>query len=313
MAEIARFFDAASYSEADQAEVQNRFRSTGVIGGVGNTLSVGAPGGMFVSVDTGEAMVEGFWYKNTSLLNLAIANNTSGSTRVDLVVLRLDRIGNSLSAAIRQGTPGDGTPALVQVVGGIWEIAIATITIPTGTTAAITAGMIADSRTYSHAAIVAQDIADGIVGYSHLVAGAVTNLLLNYKATTDLYNGTSYGAGGAYNNIGPVHNFTVSAGCLALIVGIQLSGYTNAGGIGQSATHVLIDATTRYLLGPTHFPTTGATSLIGGVLILPGLSAGVHTLVVQHYATAAHTVAYLRAASQPGLEGLAVQILEVRK
>ena len=83
MVEVARFFDSASYSEGDQAEVQSRFRSNGVLIEVGNKLAVDAPGSMFVSVNDGQAMIEGFWYKNTAPLQLAIANN---------VVVQLDTI-----------------------------------------------------------------------------------------------------------------------------------------------------------------------------------------------------------------------------
>jgi hypothetical protein len=221
MTELGRFFDTVSYGEADQAEVQNRFRREGVLFEVDNKLAVGAPGSMFVSVGTGEAMVEGFWYKNTAALNLAVASNTSGSTRVDLVVLRLNRVANTLVAAIVMGTPGAGTPALTQVVGGTWEFPLASITVPTATTSAITAGMLADLRTYSVQAKYAQEIADGIVGYSHLVNGAVTNLLLNYRAATDLYSGGSIPAL-TITNLIAAQNFTVSVGCTALRLSVEI-------------------------------------------------------------------------------------------
>src|SRR6476646_1146579 len=106
MTEVARFFDAQSYSEGDQAEVQARFRSTGVLIDVASRLVVSAPGGMFVSIAPGEAMVEGFWYKNTAALQLPITNNNSGSTRYDYIVLRLNRTGNTLNAVVLVGTPG---------------------------------------------------------------------------------------------------------------------------------------------------------------------------------------------------------------
>lgn len=314
MAEISRFFDAASYSEADQAEVQNRFRSTGVIGGIGAALVVGAPGGMFVSVGAGEAMVEGFWYKNTATLNLPVSSNTSGLSRTDLVVLRLDRVSNTLSAAVVEGTPGAGTPILTQLAGTVWEIALATITIPTGTTSAITAGMLADLRTYSRTVRNLRDIADGVVGYDALINGAVTNLLLNYKAATDLFTGGSLGAASTYNNIIAAQSFTVSQGALFLIVSVQLSLYmTNASGGNASSTHIIVDGTTRYMLAPGHNASLSGLGAQGGTIIIPAPSAGAHTIGVQDYSSASKTQVWLRAATQPGYEGAAMQVLEIRR
>ena len=150
MTEVARFFDAQSYSEGDQAEVQARFRSTGVLIDVASRLVVSAPGGMFVSIAPGEAMVEGFWYKNTAALQLAVGNNTSGSTRYDRVVLRLSRTGNTLNAAVVVGTVGAGAPpALTQIVGGIWELPLAVITVPTGV-GAILPNMITNNPVYTN-------------------------------------------------------------------------------------------------------------------------------------------------------------------
>jgi len=148
MTEVGRFFDAIAYGEADQAEVQNRFRNTGVLPEVGSKLVVTAPGGMVVSVADGEAMVEGFHYKNTASLSLAIANNSSGSQRIDRVVLRLNRTSNSLAVAILQGTPGGGVPALTQIAGGTYELLLADITVNTGVLA-IADDMILNYTTFS--------------------------------------------------------------------------------------------------------------------------------------------------------------------
>lgn len=126
MTEVGRFFDAVSYTEADQAEVQARMWRDGVIAGVGNALNVTVGGGI-ANVDTGEAFVQGFWYKNTTSKPLAIPTNASATPRIDLVVLALDRTGNSLIAVLHVGVVGAGAPALTQVVGGQWEMAIASI------------------------------------------------------------------------------------------------------------------------------------------------------------------------------------------
>jgi hypothetical protein len=152
MPEVGRFFDAVSYTEADQAEIQTRFRRDGVISeAVSGLLTLGAPGGLFVSVSAGEAMVQGFWYKNDASKNIAVAANTSGSTRIDRVVLRLQRVLNAITAVLVQGVAGGGLPAITQVAGGDWDYPLGTITVPTGTTSAVTAAMLSDTRTYSYA------------------------------------------------------------------------------------------------------------------------------------------------------------------
>lgn len=313
MAEIARFFDTVLYTESDQAAVQNRLRREGVLSEGANRLGVAAPGGMFVSVNTGEAMVQGFHYTNTASLNLPIANNTSGSTRVDVVILRLDRVANTLVADIKQGTPGAGSPALTQIVGGTWEFPLASITIPTGTTAAITVGMIGDSRTWSRTVKFNIDVENGVINYEHLVDGAISNLLLNYKAIADLYNASTWTAA-TYHNLIAAQNFTVSVNARYLIISVQLGAYSVAGAAGWlGGTHVLIDGTTRYCIGGF---ATGATAGMGGcsgTIIIPAPAAGVHNVTPQIWLGAASTAYYLRSASQLGSEVLAVQVLEVRK
>lgn len=313
MAEISRFFDLTSYTESDQAEVQNRFRSSGVIGGVTNGLVVGAPGGLFISVDAGEAFVEGFWYKNTAPINLPVNNNTSGSTRIDYVVLHLDRVDNQIYADVKLGTPGSGVPpTLTQVAGGSWEIALATITVPTGTTSAITAGMIGDVRSYSKTVKNAQDVGDNTVGYAGLIDGAVSNSLLSYKAITDLFNGTSIPVT-TYVGLVSAQNFTVSTGARFLLVCLQIASYAIAGSAFEVGIHILINGTTRYLVGGDGGPAAGASPSCSGTIIIPAPAAGVSNITPQIYATTALNNFYLRAAGNPGVEGLAMQVLEIRR
>jgi hypothetical protein len=142
MTEVARFFDSQSYGESDQAEVTARMVRDGICIGVGSELAVTSGVAGFVSVNTGEAFVQGFWYKNTAVKTLAVSSNVTAITRVDVVVLRLDRTGNALVAAVHEGTPGGGVPPLTQVVGGIWEMPLANLSTTSGVTT------IADARVW---------------------------------------------------------------------------------------------------------------------------------------------------------------------
>lgn len=74
------------------------------------------------------------WASGTSDFVLAIAANTSGSTRIDTAVLRLDRSTWDVTAVVRQGTPGAGPPMLQRDAGdtGLREIPVADVTVDNG-------------------------------------------------------------------------------------------------------------------------------------------------------------------------------------
>ena len=64
------------------------------------------------------------WSEDSSGETLSIAANASGQTRVDRVVLRLDRSDWSVKPAVVQGTPGAGAPSTTRTIGttGHFEI-----------------------------------------------------------------------------------------------------------------------------------------------------------------------------------------------
>lgn len=176
MAETAYFFDGINYSEAAQADFQaHALRPQGVfadspLGVLGVTAT---NGNLSVNVTPGEAMVQGFYYRNDAAKNIVVAANSSGSTRIDTIVLRLNRTANTLVAAIVQGTPGAGSPALTQLAGGTWEFALANIVVASGAVS-IVAGNLTDVRVYSvwtAASQVTGIIAKGSVS----MAGVLTN------------------------------------------------------------------------------------------------------------------------------------------
>jgi hypothetical protein len=184
MVEVARFFDVILYGESDQAEVQSRFRPTGVLYEAGSRLAVSAPGGMFVSVADGEAMVEGFHYKNTTAKPLAVASNTSGATRYDRIVLRLDRVANSLSAVIKQGTPGSGAyAALTMIAGGVWELPLGGVAVTNGALSIVASNLI-DHRTFG--SMLHNSVEVGLAAAQGTFAG-VQRRILTTDASGNLY------------------------------------------------------------------------------------------------------------------------------
>lgn len=74
------------------------------------------------------------WYSGSSIVTKSIAANSSGSTRVDLVVLRLTRSTWNVTCEIVAGVPGAGAPSPTQDTGttGVWELPIATVSVANG-------------------------------------------------------------------------------------------------------------------------------------------------------------------------------------
>lgn len=95
-------------------------------------------------------LVRGFiWWSGSTEVTKAIAANSSGQTRIDLVVLRLTRSTGDVTVQIVAGTPGAGAPALTNNTGttGVWEMALATVTVLNGA-ATITAAQCVRSEWY---------------------------------------------------------------------------------------------------------------------------------------------------------------------
>jgi hypothetical protein len=84
------------------------------------------------------ALVRGrMWYSGSTIVTLpALSANSSGSTRIDLVVLRLDRSTFEVTVEVVEGTPGASAPAATRQTGGtgVWEMELAEVTVADGAT-----------------------------------------------------------------------------------------------------------------------------------------------------------------------------------
>lgn len=86
------------------------------------------------------AIVRGFrWETDGAGIVRAIDANTSGSTRIDLAVLRLNRADWTVTFQVVKGTPAAApvapTPTQSSGPTGVYEIPLANITVPNGATA----------------------------------------------------------------------------------------------------------------------------------------------------------------------------------
>lgn len=136
----------APYSASEWAARQKLLQGQGVSypnygvlagthGGTYPALSVQAtsPISSNVEVQIGAALVAGYLYENTAALTLAVGANASGNPRIDTLVLRADFVGQTIRAAIKQGTPA-GSPVrpTLQQDTLIWEIPLADIAVANG-------------------------------------------------------------------------------------------------------------------------------------------------------------------------------------
>lgn len=303
MTETVRFVDTVSYTEADQADFNMRMmRPQGIIPeSLLGTLVPSAIGSMAVRIGPGEAFIQGFQYKSDANKDLTIGANASGSTRIDYIVLRMDRTGNTMLAVVVVGTPGAGAPALTQVAGGTWEFPIAQITVVNGASS-IVSGNIADGRVFSR--------------WSRDALGAGVKLQTDYALTTDI-NGVALTVN-AWNSIASAAALTVDRTGSLVAIDVQASAWVNnASGSGNFYSwRVLIDGVTSKLMGGGIFRDSTKDNIhnpfIGAATAwIPGLAAGAHTVQLQINpdATATTLTFFCRPATVPR-EFLQIQVTE---
>lgn len=91
-----------------------------------------AAAGLAVDIAAGQAMVRGHFYISTAVETRSLAVADPSDDRIDLVVLRLDPIANSVVLAVKTGVPDPApvAPALVLTDGGIFEQPLAEVLVP---------------------------------------------------------------------------------------------------------------------------------------------------------------------------------------
>lgn len=147
-----------SYSSTDWREYFRMLAESGVVGDIGNELQVkpqAAPN-KTVFVETGAILINGVVRILESTTNLSLTDNTSGSTRIDRVVARLNATDRKIELAVLQGTPGGSAPDLTRTAT-VHEMSLAQVTLANGYST-IGAGQITDER-----------LDDAVCGYSKTI------------------------------------------------------------------------------------------------------------------------------------------------
>lgn len=134
----------------------------GIIGMPSETAPVyGDSTGMQVKIRANKtAIVRGHgWTSGSSDFTKAIASNSSGQARIDLIVLRLTRSTWAVTTEVRQGTPASSPqpPTLTQDAPGagtgVWEIPIAQVAVGHGVST-ITAANVTNVAWYTSGDVV---------------------------------------------------------------------------------------------------------------------------------------------------------------
>jgi hypothetical protein len=136
-----------------------------------------------------EAIVRGFYYNSGDVgLSLAVPTNTTGKTRIDRVVLRLDRNNYTVRAKLITGTASAKpvAPAHIQQLAPdrYWDLPIALVTVPTGFTG------LAPSAVVNTGYYISES---GLMGPSWARPRAVPGMLFRDTQTDRLYMGNETG------------------------------------------------------------------------------------------------------------------------
>lgn len=144
MAERYGFFNSAQgdvrqYSAEEFSELFNCFFSSGISNnGNGAGLKVNSGAGMNVSIDTGYAVIKGYYYKNDTALSLTIDPADSVLNRIDRVVLSLDLISRTIKSKVKKGT-SSSSPVAPNITrdSSVYELSLAQIKVNAKATSVI--------------------------------------------------------------------------------------------------------------------------------------------------------------------------------
>jgi len=83
-----------------------------------------------ISVASGRALCYGSWFESDDVEAFTLEAPV-GSSRIDRVVIEKDWATKTTRLVVVEGTPGEGTPALTQTLGVLWQIPLYLVTITT--------------------------------------------------------------------------------------------------------------------------------------------------------------------------------------
>lgn len=143
-------FDNLDTTETQYSQLFRRLQYTGVSGTPTSSdlRPLADSSGMTVKVPAGFAIVRGHAYSSDAEETLTISA-AAAQARRDLVVLRLDPSANSITLAVKAGTPASSPsdPALTQTLEDVFELPLARVDVPANAVT-ITASNVTDLRRF---------------------------------------------------------------------------------------------------------------------------------------------------------------------
>jgi len=175
-------------------EVESKLWTDGVIAGARNAFVTTTTTGLGISVNTGDAIVDGFRCFADATTALTAATADPSLPRIDLLVFRINESAHTSAIALITGTPSGSpvAPSATKTPGGTYELALYQVRVNAGSTS-ITS--LTDVRTYTSPSI-------GGLTTGSVVTGFNADLL-------DGVSGSGYVQVGSHNSISPLK---ISAG-----------------------------------------------------------------------------------------------------
>lgn len=148
--EKSSFFNSVShdrtYKAEDWAEYFASFIGNGVFPVPSTGLQVVVDNGMNVTVKTGKAWINGYFYYNTSDLSIVLDTADGQLNRIDRIVVRWDLTNRTITAEVKSSAfSASPSASALQRDADIYELALADVYVGAGVTS-ITQGNITDQR-----------------------------------------------------------------------------------------------------------------------------------------------------------------------
>lgn len=219
MAERCGFFNATNaanpdrvYDSSDFAAYFASFIGNGVFAKHSDQLRVAQQNSPAMSVQVlgGQAWINGWWYENTSTLNLSIDPADGTLDRIDIVVVQFNLTSREIKTIVRKGSPSAGAAApTLNRNDDLWELKLAEVNVSHGTVN-ITDGKITDTRSDT------------------TVCGWVSGLI-DQMDTTELFNQLKEATQDAVNAMNNALDGTTEGELKAYKKSLQLENNINAG------------------------------------------------------------------------------------
>ncbi len=164
-------YDTGNMAQPQWEEVESKLWADGVIAGARNTFVTTTTSGLGISVNTGDAVLDGFRFYSDAATPLTAATADPSLPRIDLLVLRIDEVAHTSTIALKTGTPASSpvAPTATKTPGGTYELGLYQVRV---NAASATITSLTDVRTYAapvkhataHASGGSDPIAPGDIG-----------------------------------------------------------------------------------------------------------------------------------------------------